>query len=72
MSMSYLPVHTMYVWPIFTKFLKHVIYSCSSVLLWQCCDTLHTSSFVYDVILAHTIRVCQKLTMGVNGEVPRD
>jgi len=35
----------------------HVTYGSGLVLLWQRSDTLHTSGFVGDVILAHKPRV---------------
>jgi len=40
---------------IFTIFV-HVTHGCGSVLLWRCRDTLCTSDFIDDVILAHKPR----------------
>ena len=42
---------------IFTKFFVRVTYGCSSVLLWQCIDTLCTSSFMDDIIFAQKPRL---------------
>ena len=41
---------------IFTKFFVRVTYGCGSVLLWRPCDTLYTSGFMDDVVLAHKPR----------------
>jgi len=35
---------------VFTKSCVHVTYGCSVVLLWQLCDTLHTSGLLDGII----------------------
>jgi len=43
--------------PIFVRFFVHVTCGRGSVLLWRCIDTLCTSGFMDDVIVAHRPRL---------------
>jgi len=43
-----------FLWLNFTKFSVHVDCGCGLVLLWQHCDSLHTSGFVDDAMFSHS------------------
>ena len=44
---------------ILIKFFVHVTYGRGSVFLWQCSDTSFTSSFVDNVLIAHSMPFCR-------------